>query len=76
MKDMHKTRSHRDLKPANIMVSGWDSDDALQPHIIDFANSYRHEGDLLQCVAQHSMMIIVGSHSTSSMTAKLYLYCT
>lgn len=58
MSDVHEQRSHRDLKAGNVMVSGWDSMEGVKLHLIDWANSRRHdEGDdkypsfvtLMQC---------------------------
>lgn len=40
---MHEQRSHRDLKAGNVMVSGWDSADGVRIHLIDWANSRRHD---------------------------------
>ena len=43
LNDVHEQCSHRDLKAGNVMVSGWDSIDGLKIHLIDWANSRRHD---------------------------------
>lgn len=43
LSDVHEQRSHRDLKAGNVMVSGWDSIEGVKLHLIDWANSRRHD---------------------------------
>lgn len=51
--DVHTQQSHRDLKAGNVMVSGWEGMDGLKVHLIDWANSRRHdEGEQVHSISQ------------------------
>lgn len=51
--DVHEQHSHRDLKAGNVMVSGWEGMDGLKIHLIDWANSRRHdEGEQVHSTSQ------------------------
>lgn len=53
LSNVHEQRSHRDLKAGNVMVSGWQSMDGLKIHLIDWANSRRHdEGEQICSISQ------------------------